>query len=428
MRTPPRGVAIAMPLTIHDKPPTDHPPALLVRGTRNGLGIPRSTRNEVGRGSEQRPAETKPNGPALVALPPADPAPLPPRMSRTRSSSQHGTEPYLPAVELGTGPETIYARYLRSGRWVPIRIGAISLKGAALLTGALPRLHDNVDIALTFGATRALVRGAVGKVSTMEEASATGAATFSVKFQLDDASRRQLTALLSAARAAQVTIKPPPPRATRRFPVEWPVCLGTMRGAVRAEALDVSSRGMFVHPAHALSMDASVNFSAVLDDGDAPISGRAKVVRHISEADARVRGLNPGYGLAINDLSKADADRWAGFLTRIERRTAKRVLIGASPQRLEELQAGLAAAGYAVTGGTDVGAIVQLASSEVRPVDVAVIDAGWLAPGASASWIESLFSARSVPCLTLHGDARRARSAVDKLLLVNERPTLIDER
>ena len=36
-------------------------------------------------------------------------------------------------------PGMIYARYLRSGRWVPMRVGALSLKGAALLTGALPR-------------------------------------------------------------------------------------------------------------------------------------------------------------------------------------------------------------------------------------------------------------------------------------------------
>jgi hypothetical protein len=39
---------------------------------------------------------------------------------------------------------------------------------------------------------------------------------FSVNFELDDGSRRQLTALLTAARAANVTIKPAPPRGTRR--------------------------------------------------------------------------------------------------------------------------------------------------------------------------------------------------------------------
>jgi hypothetical protein len=32
--------------------------------------------------------------------------------------------------------------------------------------------------------------------------------------------------------------------------------------------------------------------------------------------------------------------------------------------------------------------------------------------------VETLFSARGVPCVTLHGDARRARSAIDKLLTI----------
>ena len=138
------------------------------------------------------------------------------------------------------GPRTISARYLRSGRWVPLRIGSLSLKGAALMAVALPRVNDRVDVALAYAQHRALVRGAVQKVSTMREAETSGATMFSVSFELDDGSRRQLTALLTAARAANVTIKPAPPRGTRRYPVEWPVCLGTSRGAVRAEAFDVS--------------------------------------------------------------------------------------------------------------------------------------------------------------------------------------------
>src|SRR5678809_693046 len=90
--------------------------------------------------------------------------------------------------------------------------------------------------------------------------------------------------------------------------------------------------------------------------------------------------------------------RWLGFLARIERRAEKRVLIGASPERLAELQAGLAGCGYAVTGGADPGALVQLANADTRPVDAALIDAGWLQNGAAASWVENLFSARAVPC------------------------------
>ncbi len=329
------------------------------------------------------------------------------------------TEPYLPTAT-GPVPSTmIYARYLRSGRWVPARIGALSLKGAALMTGALPRLQDHVDIALAFGAHRALVRGAVVKVSGALEQSSSGTATFSATFELDDAARRQLTGLLTAARAANVTIKPPPPRSTRRFPVDWPVSIATLRGAVKAEALDVSAQGMFVRPTISLRLDETVNFSILLDDIGSPVAGRAKVVRQIGDADARACGLVPGFGLSIVDMGEADRMRWFGFLARIERRADKRVLIGASPERLTELQSTLAAAGYAVTGGTDPGALVQLASADTRPADAVLIDAGWLQNGASASWVESLFSARNVPCVTMHGDPRRARTTIDRLLDVN---------
>ena len=329
------------------------------------------------------------------------------------------TEQYLPTASGPQLPGIIYARYLRSGRWVPVRIGALSLKGAALMAGALPRMQDNVDVALSFGDFRALVRGPVNKVSSVQEAQMSGAATFSVAFDLDDASRRQLTTLLTAARDAKVVIKPPPARANRRFPVDWPVCLGSNRGAMRANALDVSREGMFVRPQNPLTLDADMMFSAVLDDGASPISGRAKVVRHISDADARTCGLIAGWGLNIVEMSDDDRQRWNSFLTRVEKRSEKRILIGASPARLAELQAGLAAAGYAVTGGTDAGALVQLASAESRPVDAAMIDGGWLTAGTPAQWVESLFSARNVPCVTIHGaDGRRARATVDKLLSV----------
>jgi hypothetical protein len=315
-----------------------------------------------------------------------------------------------------TPPGIIYARYLRSGRWVPVRIGALSLKGASLMAGALPRLQDNVDVALSYGDYRALVRGPVNKVSSVQEAQMSGAATFSVSFELDDAARRQLTTLLTAARDAKVVIKPPPPRSNRRFPVEWPVCLGSNRGAMRANALDVSREGMFVRPQNPLALDQSMMFSAVLDDGASPISGHARVVRHITDADARACGLIAGWGLNVVEMGDEDRLRWNSFLARVEKRSEKRVLIGASPARLAELQAGLAAAGYAVTGGTDAGALVQLASAEARPVDAAMIDGGWLA-AAPPTWVESLFSARNVPCVTVHGaDGRRARATVDKLL------------
>ena len=434
LRLAPRENITAMPIRAPGAPPVPIKP----RGTTENpvlLVHPKGTRDDIAKG---RLANASPppiprasrrddlHTPSPHVLPRAHHAAtveISPIESQ-RMASQSVPPPRVEASSAGLPPMSptpggsIYARYLRSGKWVPIRIGALSLKGAALMAGALPRLHDHVDVALSYADHRALVRGPVKKVSTLEEAASTGAAGFSVSFELDDASRRQLTKLLTAAREAQVTIKPPPPRQARRFPVEWTVCLGTMRGAVRAEALDVSREGMFVKPVHALTLDSNLNFSTVLDDGGTAISGRAKVVREIAEAQARDFGLAPGYGLKVIDMGEADHARWMSFLHRIERRADKRVLVGAAPNRLAELQTGLAGAGYAVTGGTDPGSLVQLASAEIRPVDAVLIDAGWITPGMSAAWIESLFSARNVPCLMIHGDARRARAAIDNLLAI----------
>ena len=412
------------------KPAAAAPPPIpasapkLAKGTRDDLAAAAqlaqnsilTSRHVVPRAAMQQTAEIEPERAAELAAasrpePPDDQVLAPPTFDGL------GASPYSPASQRPDA-DMIYARYLRGGRWVPLRIGALSLKRAALMSGALPRLKDRVDIALSFGTHRALVRGAVAKVSTLREAQATGAASFTVDFELDAPSRRQLTTLLTAARAAKVTIKPPPARATRRFPVDWPVILGTLRGAMKAIALDVSSGGLFVHPSDPLQRDSVLNFAIALDDGSSPVSGRAKVVRHINDSMSKSCGIAAGYGLALVEMSESDRMRWLAFLARVERRAEKRVLIGASPERLAQLQTALAACGYVVSGGSDPGALLQLARADDRPADAALLDAGWLANGAAASWVESLFSARNVPFVTLQGDARRARQAIDRLLEV----------
>ncbi len=399
--------------------------AKLAKGTRDDLAAAAAlaqnsiltSRHVVPRAALQQTSEMDPADSAELA---AASRPQPVEDDRALSPPTFdglGASPYVP-VSARPDADMIYARYQRGGRWVPIRIGALSLKRAALMAGALPRLKDRVDIALSFGTHRALVRGAVAKVSTMREAQATGAASFTVDFELDAPAKKQLTALLTAARAAKVTIKPPPARATRRFPVDWPVILGTLRGAIKATALDVSSGGLFVNPSDPLQRDSILNFAIALDDGAAPVSGKAKVVRYINETMSKACGIAAGYGLVVVEMSESDRMRWTAFLARIERRAEKRVLIGASPERLAQLQTALAACGYVVTGGSDPGALLQLARADERPADAALLDAGWLANGAAASWVESLFSARNVPFVTLQGDARRARQAIDRLLEV----------
>ena len=61
-------------------------------------------------------------------------------------------------------------------------------------------------------------------------------------------------------------------------------------------------------------------------------------------------------------------------------------------------------------GGTDPGALVQLANADARPADAVLIDAGWLQNEAATTLVESLFSARNVPCVTMRERfAARAR-------------------
>jgi hypothetical protein len=366
---------------------------------------------------ERRPSPHVIPRASYPASPIPPPVPVPAPTPRAEGSQEIvPVEPFAPAASLPPG--NIYARYYRSGRWVPLRVGALSLRGAALMTGALPRIHDEVQIALAYADHRALVRGTVHKVSTQEETAQRGAAGFSVAFELDESSRGQLTALLQAARAANVTIKPPPPRGGRRFPVQWPVYLGTPSGPVRVEALDVSSEGMFVRQVPGLLRDQAVGFSVVLDDGGAPVCGNARVVRFLDDAAARSSGLAPGHGLRIAEIPGADRARWEAFIARIERRAELRVLIGATTSRMRELQGRLAAAGYAVAVATDPGALVQLASGHERAVDACLIDAGWSPPGPTATWSEALFPTRAVPCVAMHGDVRRAREAIDQVLSI----------
>ncbi len=356
------------------------------------------------------PTRANPAPAAAEAAAPAEPA-------AEGSGELTPIDPYAPSTS-PLPPGNIYARYLRSGRWVPLRIGALSLRGAVLMAGALPRVRDRVEIALGFADFRAIVRGTVRKVSTPEEAAQRGIASFSVGFELDDRARRQLTALLHAARAANVTIKPPPPRGERRYPVEWPICLETPRGSVHAEALDVSRDGMFVRQPTPPVRDLRLRFSIVLDDGGGPVSGSAHVVRFADAAAARSSGVAPGLGLRIVEMSTGDRERWRAFIARIERRAELRVLIGATRARLRELQGRLAAAGYAVACATDPEALRELASGTEHAADACLIDAAWRPPSPAATWSETLFPTRTVPCVAMRGDVRRAREAIDQVLSI----------
>lgn len=311
---------------------------------------------------------------------------------------------------------TIVARFLRGGQWSPARLRSLSAKGAYLVTGAPPRLGDEVYVALDLDDKSALARGAVYHVTSARDASETGSSGFAVRFATEpSAARGRLIELLQHARGRGIVIKPPPPRASMRFPVRWPVALRGVHPS-HVDALDMSLGGLFVN-APGLPIDAAVGVTVPLDLGDPPIELVARVVRVISTGAAEVRGLAPGAGLAIAEVTDADRVRWTRFLSRVERRTTRTVVVGAALPRLEAITRVLADAGYAVAPCADPGALIRAAERGSLP-DAAVIDDSLLAQGVAPGWLEQMFSAHQVPCITLKGEVTRARAVVDRLLAV----------
>ena len=265
------------------------------------------------------------------------------------------------------------------------------------MTGALPRVDDHVDVALR---TEVIARSCAARSARSRRCArprTTGAATFSVDFELDEASRRQLTALLTAARAANVTIKPPPPRSTRRFPVEWPVCLGTMRGAMqgrRARRLD--RRHVRAARSSRSRSTRSLNFSVVLDDGGASDrrtrEGRAP--DHRGRGGARA-GCRRASASTIVDMAETDRDALAR-VPRADRAARREARADRRVARAARRAAG-GARGCGLRRDRRNGSGQRWCSSratDARPVDAALIDAGWLQNGASASWVENRCSRR----------------------------------
>lgn len=310
--------------------------------------------------------------------------------------------------------QAVEVRFLRGGQWSPARLRSLSTRGAYLITAAPPRVNDEVHVALACGELAALIRGSVYHVTTASDAATSGITGFAVSFAPDPTpARARLIELLQRARASGIVLQPPPPRVAMRFPVRWPVVLEGEDGG-RAEALDVSQTGLFVTPPLPFR-SRTLTARIVTDTGSEPIEARARIARSVTPVDAMTRGLTPGHGLEIVDMSDRDRDKWQRFLARVERRSARTVLVGAAPARLELLAHALADAGYAVSSSADPGTLIRLTDSGAMP-DLAVIDDSLLEAGVTASWLEQMFTARSVPCLRVRGEPVGVRLEADRLL------------
>jgi hypothetical protein len=341
------------------------------------------------------------------------------RGERPSGRGSGGAGPVAAGSRPGTGERPalpLTARFVRGGQWSPARLRSLSARGAYLVTGAPPRPDDDVYVAIDLGDRSALVRGRVYHVTTARDAAATGSAGFAVRFDTaPSAARGRLLELLHAARAAGVVIRPPPARAAMRFPVRWPVTLG---GEV-SDALDLSLGGMFV-AALDLAVDQALAVTVSLDDGPPPLVVATRVARVVSAGEAVARGLVAGAGLRLEPLAEPARERWAQFLGRIERRSGRTVVVGAGLARLEAITRALTDAGYAVAPCADPGALLRTAEGGAAP-DAAIIDDSLLGHGVAPQWLEQLFSARQVPCITMRGEVGRARAVVDRLLSVGAR-------
>lgn len=351
-----------------------------------------------------------------------------PGETRPMRAQRAGSEPPDVVVDAGAvldpahvpdGASVLDVRFLRGSEWVAARVRALSVRGAYIVTSAPPRLGDAVHVSLTFGGRTALMRGTVYHVTSAEDALSTGASGFAVRFpEYACPARQRLIEVLLAARNAGITVRPPPSRASVRFPVRWPVHLTGAPGPFRGEAHDVSSGGFFVATPQAIDLGDEIRFAMPLDVADAPVEGRARVAR-VQGAEAAARGIAGGFGLQILDMDGEHRGAWSAFLARVRRRSEKRILVGAAPERLGELVSGLGAAGYAVTAGSDPGVLMRLAELDPNPPDAAVIDGRLANAAAPSGWLEQVFTARQVQCITLHGDVSHVRALVDRALLVD---------
>ena len=220
----------------------------------------------------------------VETLPPAPP---------TKRANRRRRERQRPYCRRRTA-RIIYARYLRSGRWVPVRDrraqpqgrGAADRRAAARRTITSMSRSRSAAIARSCAARSARCRRSARRARPARRRSRSSSSS-------TRPSRRQLTALLTAARAANVTIKPPPPRVDAPVPgrvaggARHDARRGPRRGARRLARRHVRAPGR-----RARCSDSNLNFSVVLDDGGAPIAGRAQVVRQISDAEARAAGCS----------------------------------------------------------------------------------------------------------------------------------------
>jgi len=400
-----RAATVRTPLTDDDRTARDIPPLHVVDEVTQKLARGKDKRR---RRDETLPASPKARRPA------SEPGATP-----TAEVEESTDVPiHVDSGADGSGPiheAAIEVRYRRGGQWALARLRSLSVKGAYLVTGALPRLGDKVTLAFAYGDDGVTLQAKVYHITSVRDAAETGSAGFAVRFSHQASPERSdLIEILKRALADGLRIKPPPARVAVRFPVCWPVRVGSSRGGIKVDVLDVSAGGMFFTTKRNVATD-ELMFRLPLDNGDSPIHGRVKVVRKVDPETAQRRAMLPGYGVSIVELDGTSRRRYANFVDRVQRRSQSRLFVGAGHDRVRDIMSGLSSVGYEVVGACDPCVLKKSTELSGASVDMAVIDASL--GNQHVKQFRQAFAERNVRTLFIGGEPPdKARADVDRLL------------
>jgi hypothetical protein len=323
------------------------------------------------------------------------------------------TAPSLPHLAM------LDIRFRRGDSWLLGRARSLSREGVYVTASTPPRKGEVVDLQLALRGRTTLVKGSVLQVTSHDALTNSGAAGFGVRFLCGGQAVGEdaLHEILECALRQHDHVPPaPPPRRDVRYPVRWPVCVGSPEGALRLWALDLSSHGMFL--AHVGTPPrAPLRLSLPGDDGHGPIRVTARVAREIPSSVARARKVPRGFGLELLDFVPSDEARFRTLLSRVALRTERYVVVGAAPMRVTEITTALASAGYTASGVTSVSTLLTRAS-QVGSNDLVLLCTSLQTPGGTRSLTQALAGKKvRTLCMTATQLPADARALADGALL-----------
>jgi hypothetical protein len=317
-------------------------------------------------------------------------------------------------------PQPVEVRFRRGDAWQLARLRSMTRDAISIATCTPPRRGDLVDLSIAATGHRLELRSTVVGVAVGDAASALGTSGFGARFLLaSEVDRRTLAAILRAVGTEKLrTLEPPPRRRDARYPVAWPVQIRARGARASRKALDVSRRGLFIG-CDDCHDDGPVHMTIPIDDHGTPVMATGRVARAIPDELARSRGLTRGIGIEITAISARDEQRFGAFVSRVGRRAEREIVIGASPDRLDELTTALAAAGYCAAGVPDAHGLVRRTASSPRLPDLVLIDSSLARDDPRAvQAARRALAVRVVPQMSIDGDSPEAtREIVDGMLL-----------